>query len=141
MIRKWQTGLLIAWVWFWGFSIVSKIGFVVPELVVGGLRFPVGFLAPVAIIAGSIVLFRRLKGARWLATAILAWTTVRLIGFHLRYIVGATDVHLEAANLIAGLVYYLINGSCLNYLWRDKGGDPLNRKSRQAAEAETEVFD
>lgn len=129
--QTWALRLLNIWILIWGLLIVKGLTPLLTGVSVGGLRLPLGFLPALGLVVAGIVVFKRSRGARLIATGVLAWTTFGLLQGYIMCVFGAWEYQYTPVNVLFTVVYLVLNGACFVHLWFNKHGDPYvaNRES------------
>ena len=136
----WATHVLTVWVLIHGLMYAYGLFNIFSDISVGGIHWPLGPLPYIVLIVVGIWLYKKKKGARWVATGMLAWSTSGVVKMFLMRVFGSWPLEYITGNQIVTLGYLLVNGTCFVYLWWNKEGNPYSKSTNvgQVLEAEAE---
>ena len=116
---SWATHVLTVWVLFHGLMIAYRLFYVFEAFPVGGIQWPLGPLPYAALVVAGIWLYKKKKGARWVATGILAWSTIGILRMLLMQLFGSWPLESTARGQVLTLGYLLINGAAVENTTRN----------------------
>ncbi len=136
MRTAWVVHLISAWVLIQGVVVTLALSRFLSSLSIGGITIPlVGIVPLVALVASGVVLFRRGRGSRWIATGILAWVSIGALKIVLSRIFGVWPYEYTMLNQVYSIGYLCINTLCFVFMWKSRAKNPYSRARTSSSES------
>ena len=127
-VPDWTVHLVSLWVLVNSLAVSAALVFVLRFSHAGGFGIPEAASSLVTVCVVGFVLFRKVRGARVVATCILGWTSLNALIIFASGLNEATATSVTTYHMIVALAYLVLNTCCFLFLWRGRSGNPYGHR-------------